>query len=167
MTYELPDGILKEKHGTREYQLQIHCIDYLQGRKRIKGKTYPITRPFPQLWHNNNPRWTHIATAREGDQAFFLQQMGLRRGIFDLMLWWEAGIHFIDLKATGGLSADQRQFADDMRRIGIKTATASTVAQFRDQLIAWNLTCENPTVTEPPLSLEKRQLAYLEMMRPQ
>lgn len=165
MTYELPDGILKGKDA-KEYRLQVACVDYLKGQRRIKNKTYPITRPFPQLWKGGEQRFTHCYAGRDAEDGFFLKQMGVRAGIYDICLWWEAGIHFIDLKCNTGLSAMQKQFGGDMKSIGVKTATASSVAQFRDILIGWGLICENHQVTEPEVSLEQKQANYLAMMRP-
>lgn len=166
MKYELPDGILKKEHDPAEYRLQVACMDYLRGQRRMKGKTYPLPRPFPQLYtQDGHQRFTHIAAGRNKEDGFFLQQMGLRRGVFDLFLW-PGFFGFIDLKATGNLTREQLQFADDMRGNGAKVATARSVAEFRDTLVGWNLKCVNPTVFEPEPPAHVKQAAWLEAMKP-
>lgn len=168
---ELPDGILKGRDA-KEYRLQVACIDYITGQRRVKNKPYQITRPFPQLWIRDEvdgkeyKRFTHCYAGRDANEGHYLKLMGVRPGIYDILLWWEAGFHWIDLKCGTGLSDPQKQFNRDMTRIGIPHATASSVAEFRDLLIGWGLTCLNPHVHEPAVSLEQKQLAYLEMMKP-
>lgn len=167
MTYELPADILKEKHGKEEYRLQVACVDYLKGQIRDGRNVYHAKRPFPQLFTDTgHQRFSHIFQGRNEKDGFFLKMMGLRRGLFDL-LFWPGFIGFIDLKVGTGLTKEQKQFQGDVNTIpGVLTATASSVANLRDVLIRWGLTCENRACIEPPASLAKQQQSYLDMMRP-
>lgn len=167
MKFEMPDGILKEKHGTAEYRLHVAFVDYLRGNKRIGNKLYPITRPFPDLFDGyGKQKWTHCAQGRDKTEGFFLNQMGLRAGVLDLFFWYPR-IFFMDAKDWGrDYSLEQKNFCLHMENIGVKTFKFYTAAEGRDILIKQGLRCDNMLVNEPKASKEDQQLAYLETLRP-
>lgn len=166
--YQMPEGILKEKYGKAEYRLHVACINYLRGHIKSGRNIIKVKRPFPELFSPcGNQRFSHIAQGRDETEGFFLKQMGLRRGLLDLIFWHQKFIvGFIDFKVDTGLAPAQKQFWKDIELCGVKLGTATSVAQMRDVLIGWGLTCEQPVVTEPPISKEEAQARYLEMMRP-
>jgi hypothetical protein len=163
--HPLPEGILKKHHDAKEYRLQVACIRYLRGQVKHGRNIINVARPFPELYYNSEQLFTHIYQGR-GDpkEGFFLKELGQRTGIFDIMIW-PSFIGFIDLKVNGELSLSQKNFDASMKGKA-KTATARSVAEFRDILKGWGLKCKKEEVLEPAISLEEKQKRYLDMMKP-
>lgn len=163
--YQHPEGILKDSSHNKEYYLHRACIDYISGRVRSGKQIMEVKRPFPQLWDGRDQNFSHNYQGRSAEEGFFLKQLGLRRGVFDIHLW--PGFHiWIEIKVTTGLTPEQRQYQKKMEGMGDKTGVAHSVAEFRDLLIGFGLPCEQPVVKEPELTAEEKHSAAMAMMQP-
>lgn len=143
----------------KETSLTIAVADWLRGEIH-KGKSIiRVPMPFPGLL------WTFVANEgrSKADGAKF-KRMGVRRGVADLLIWNTEKSYAIELKTPiGAQSVYQRDFMQKFRQEGGQYALARSVAQVRDQLIAWGLKCENSNCIEPALTFEEK-VAYSHAM---
>jgi hypothetical protein len=139
---------IKLKAAT-EYSLQTYVIKYLRAKN--------ATPPFPDL------TFFHVYNGRNEKEGFFLKQLGVLAGVCDLLLIApNQPLMGIELKVGKNQQSEhQKNFAYKMNRCGHKTAVCRSVAEVRDCLIGWGLTCHNTRVIEPPRSeLEQREAAF-------
>jgi hypothetical protein len=152
-----------------EYRIQAAIIRYYRGQRLQGNKKYPVTRPFPDLlcWHCQNQGM------QDGEsRGYFLHEMGLMAGAWDLTcIWmpkilrgadWVSGKGIIEVKGPDGkLSTAQEKFRDSFIRRGGVAAEVRSVAEFRDAVIGWGVECHNTSVQEADLRTwdEKRDMA--------
>lgn len=156
------------KHAA-EYRLQIACVDHLYARVRKGRQVFPTgKRPFPELFAPNGyQNFTHINQGRSAKDGHMLKLMGQRAGVTDFWMWPQKFMAVVDMKVTGGLSSDQKQFFSVMQDRGVKTGTATSVTELYALLIKWGLTCENHVVQEPDLrSWDDKVQAGIDFYRP-
>ena len=136
-----------------EYQLQTYAVRYLNGEIK-KGRTViRVNKPFPEVtfWHCYN--------GRTKEDGFFLRELGVLAGVYDLHFIWPGHYGVAEAKATTGLSDHQKNFRSKILECGHKEGVFKTVEQLRDLLISWGLTCRNPHVLEPPRPIEEQRKA--------
>lgn len=86
--------------------------------------------------------WWHVPNGglRSRAAAGRLKAMGTRRGVPDFAFILPGGVSaFIELKADGGLSPEQRAFRDDCQRIGAKWAICRSVEDVAAVLLSWGV----------------------------
>ena len=164
----------RKKRDNKEYHLQVYAFRYLRGTIR-KGKNVTHTVvPFPEVeaWHvfqgrkyvNDDDEQAKLEAELNG---FYLKELGVLAGVHDMHMIWPNQFATIEFKiGKNDQGPYQRTFTMHMQRCGHRTAVCRTVAQVRDQLIAWGLECKNPVCIEPPRSLEERKAAAFNFYAP-
>lgn len=123
----------------KEYLFQLSVIDWLYGRMRKGNKTFGNNPPMPGLL------FTHHYAGRKGpEDGFFLQQLGVRPGMGDILCWWNdptgklcAGM--LELKVDAALSTAQHKIKGICHQLGIRYDVARTPAQVIAIFHKWGL----------------------------
>lgn len=145
---DLEDSPLSVKtKNNEEYHLQVAIIDHLRGRKTLSGV------PFPNMFV------THLYSGRNEKEGFFLKQLGVQPGVADLMVIWQGGIGFIEVKTkTGSLSYHQKGFQAMCKSWGIKYAIVRSVGSAHAALKSWGIESRRDTVIEPDLRTKAQKI---------
>jgi hypothetical protein len=89
-------------------------------------------RPGVVFWHTANEGATDAASGAR------LKRMGVKAGVPDIFVLIGGRLHGLELKTDrGGLSQDQRATHAELKAAGAVVATAHSIADARNQLIAW------------------------------
>ncbi len=151
----------------KEYAFQVAVIDWLYGRQRKGNKTFGGNPPMPGLL------FTHHYTGRKGaDEGYFLQQLGVKAGIGDILNWWrdKNGIlqsAMLELKVDADMSSAQHKIKGTCLQLGIKYELARTPAQVIAIYHKWGLNPLHTAIKTPDYRTwdEKKQDAF-DMYRP-
>ncbi len=133
----------------KEYAFQVAVIDYLYGRTRKGNKTYPGNPPMPGLL------FTHHYAGRKGaSDGYFLQQLGVRPGMGDILNWWkdDKGIlhsAMLELKVDADMSGAQHKIKGACIQLGIKYEMARTPAQVIAVYHKWGLNPLHAAIRQP------------------
>lgn len=125
-----------------EYPIHKAMIDYLDQRVWKGNKIIAKGNPaFENLLFLHIPNQGHGEDA--ATQGFFLKQLGVVPGAFDLLLFWPnrmAGAY--DAKAPGGyLTGAQQKFRARWHLCGFPSAWGTSTEHLRDTLIGWGAKC--------------------------
>lgn len=145
-----------------ETKLTIAVADYLRGEVHKGKQVIHLGVPFPDML------WAMIANeGRSAKDGAKFKRMGVRRGMSDFIMWYGKNSYAIELKSlTGTQSPYQRDFQVRFEQHGGKYAICRTVAQLRDQLIAWGIKCHNSNCIEPSGSFDEKRLASHDFYKP-
>lgn len=132
------EDIFKKSRASKEYAFQVTVIDWLFGRTRKGNKTYEGNAPMPGLL------FTHHYAGRKGaSEGYFLQQLGVRPGMGDILNWWskDGVLHsgMLELKVDAQMSAAQHKIKGACLQLGIKYEMARTPAQVIAVYHKWGL----------------------------
>lgn len=132
------EDIFKKSRASKEYAFQVSVINWLYGRTRKGNKTYEGNPPMPGLL------FTHHYAGRKGaSEGYFLQQLGVRPGMGDILNWWakDGILHsgMLELKVDAQMSAAQHKIKGQCLQLGIKYEMARTPAQVIDVYHKWGL----------------------------
>ena len=110
--------------------------------------------------------FTHHFAGRKGSSdGYFLQQLGVRPGIGDIINWWNDGrlqCGFLELKVEAALSPAQIKIRDRCAGLGIKYAVARTPQQVISVYRNWGLKPTHEAIRNPDYrtEAEKKQDIY-------
>ncbi len=131
----------------KEYAFQVAVIDYLYGRTRKGNKTFPGNPPMPGLL------FTHHYAGRKGaEDGYFLQQLGVRPGIGDILNWWNDGnlqCGMLELKVDADMSSAQHKIKGTCIQLGIKYTMARTPEQVIGAYRNWGLNPLHTAIRTP------------------
>jgi hypothetical protein len=130
---ENPHNDAQEKtRNQKEFALQCHIV-----KKHQQYFPHVIMTAFP---------------GRPGDaqDGFFKAMMGVRAGITDILLWWEAGAHWlkdigclkagvVEIKVDAGVSSAQNKFMSAIRHIGGKDGVVHSWQEYYKLLCFWGI----------------------------
>ncbi len=147
--------------NTKEYRFQVAVVDWLYGRTRKDNKTFGCNPPMPGLL------FTHHYAGRKGSsEGFFLQQLGVRPGMADILCWWNTGgtLHagMLELKVDADMSAAQHKIKGTCIQLGIKYEMARNPEQVIGAYRHWGLNPLHTAILTPDYSTkqEKFKQAY-------
>lgn len=148
-----------------ESRLHIAVVQYLKGEIRSGKNIIQVQKPFPDMMFLHP-----VNEYKDEKEAFWAKAKGIMPGAADLLFWWQPKNFLpcfgaVELKTNTGLSANQKNFSIKFQAMGGKYAICKSVAQVRDCLIGWGLSCKNTQVIEPKPSQQELQAGYLEMLR--
>lgn len=145
----------------KEYKFQIAVVDWLYGRTRKGNKTFGCNPPMPGLL------FTHHYAGRKGSsEGFFLQQLGVRPGMGDLLNWWNTGgtlnAGMLELKVDADMSAVQHKIKGVCLQIGIKYEMARNPEEVIGAYRNWGLKPLHTAILAPDYrtDMEKKHDAF-------
>lgn len=132
----------------KEYLLQISVVDWLYGRTRKGNKTFPGNPPMPGLF------FTHHYAGRTKEDGYFLQQLGVRPGVGDILNFWKDSngvlhVGMLELKVDADMSPAQHKVKGICIQLGIKYELARTPAQVIAIYHKWGLSPLNTAIHAP------------------
>lgn len=149
----------------KEYQFQICVVDWLYGRTRKGNKTYPGNPPMPGLL------FTHHYAGRTKEDGYFLQQLGVRPGIGDILNWWHDGERLecgmLELKVDADMSSSQHKVKGTCIQLGIKYELARTPAQVIAVYHKWGLKPLHEAIRTPDYrTFDDKKKESFDMQKP-
>lgn len=144
------------KRSTAEFRLHVAVVEHLNSC-------------FPSVL------FTHPAQkAKDGQEGYFNKLMGVRKGVPDLLLWWEWSPNTvtrcgaIELKSTTGKpSGWQANFEVIFKALGGKHAYCRSVKEVHDVLVSWGCTPKYSWTKEPDIRSQQQKFSdSFEMFRP-
>lgn len=142
--------------NAKEYKFQVSVIDWLYGRTRKGNKTFGCNPPMPGLL------FTHHYAGRKGSsEGYFLQQLGVRPGMGDILNWWNVGgtlnASMLELKVDADMSPAQHKVKGACIQLGIKYTMARTPEQVIGAYRNWGLNPLNTAILVPDYTSERQK----------